>query len=411
MSRGAFRSMGLWASLAGCSILADFLLLSLTAQGDKSRTAHTAERDKDSFDAELYESISARLVADETDLIEAMFLDYLVAYPLIPPVADFSLTFDMGTIPFNAGTFPTARLLTELTPEVDAKRLTTYHAILWLDPLTWEIVVLDRATLREAARFQPPFGFHPADLIAEAWGERVFTDAAIDWVLAAYSPSRYRMSYRLVDERDLVGLVWSLSTTETEPSFAPLRRQIAATDFGFTGMTRLTGALQLTVRPPENWPGGDIDIFSIADLMSPWWSLATTTNVSTGTTSFAWIDTTVSGVEHLRFYRAGDGETDSDNDGVTDARELLLYTTDPDDDASFPVTLSGEVVHTNTPQSGPILIVAVTDQDSWDTGRFNEIASPGAFAVEGVPNLRDTWLKAWRDWHPNGLPDPWEATV
>lgn len=86
------------------------------------------------------------------------------------------------------------------------------------------------------------------------------------------------------------------------------------------------------------WPDGfgdGLEIFAATDLVGGVWQLGCT-NISTlGTNRFLWTDGSVSNLTS-RFYLVGNADLDSDNDGVADAREMLMYGTDahnPDSDA------------------------------------------------------------------------------
>ena len=75
-----------------------------------------------------------------------------------------------------------------------------------------------------------------------------------------------------------------------------------------------------------------------------------TAAVSTSATSIAWTDTGATNIA-LRYYRVGVAGIDGDEDGYSDAREELMYHSDPRNAASHPVTVSGSVTHADTPQT------------------------------------------------------------
>jgi hypothetical protein len=64
--------------------------------------------------------------------------------------------------------------------------------------------------------------------------------------------------------------------------------------------------------------------------VDPWWDLVATTNVNSSTNWIEWLDTSP---PELRFYAAGNAdtnaETDPDGDGLTWAREMFMYHTSP----------------------------------------------------------------------------------
>lgn len=71
-----------------------------------------------------------------------------------------------------------------------------------------------------------------------------------------------------------------------------------------------------------------IEIFTCTNLMDAWWTLAATNLSTEGTNTVYWIHDDPEELETF-FYTAGNADIDTDEDGLTDARERFLYHTDP----------------------------------------------------------------------------------
>jgi len=123
-----------------------------------------------------------------------------------------------------------------------------------------------------------------------------------------------------------------------------------------------------------------------------------------------------------------DARVDADGDGLTNLQEFLLGTdprsadtdgdgagdgqennagTDPLDAASFPARISGTVSYGGK-QSGPISVVVTKFAGEWASRYSTTIAAPGVYAVYGIPNRTNYWVKAFRDGNGNGARDPGE---
>ena len=85
------------------------------------------------------------------------------------------------------------------------------------------------------------------------------------------------------------------------------------------------------------WPDdftNNLEVFARATLATTGWSVISTNLSTAGTNSLWWVDTTVDSNTVSRFYRVGNADLDSDEDGLTDARERLTWGTDENDQDS-----------------------------------------------------------------------------
>ena len=73
-----------------------------------------------------------------------------------------------------------------------------------------------------------------------------------------------------------------------------------------------------------------LEIFSLTNLTENNWNVIYTNIITAGATNFPWLDFSATNTK-TKFYITGNAELDSDSDYLTDAREILLYKTDPED--------------------------------------------------------------------------------
>ena len=375
----------------------------------------TAARQDKSFSLEIYADLMSRTVLDESELADELALDLLRHSKLLPPAVDFCTSLNAGVLSYDPVAFPAWMFRDAELSYV--RGVPAYEIRLSLDFNTWETRIEDAASGAVLWKVQPPYDFTMQALVRAIWGDAIFNDALADSVLRAYSPSRLSMRYSLISSADALDYASALSVDMAVASLAakssfPGRLRVGGgdtNDWEITGIDLSSSDIEITFTTPTNWVSTNvIDIFSTENLIHYWWDLAGSTN---GTNEVTWIDTATSGVE-TRFYRVADGETDTDSDGATDAHETLAAHSDPDDGDSYPVNISGTITHSNSPQSGTIYIMAVTNESSWDPSlwRRAELTSPGAYTNANVATLHSYWFKAFRDWRANGILDPWEGT-
>ncbi len=96
-------------------------------------------------------------------------------------------------------------------------------------------------------------------------------------------------------------------------------------------------------------------------------------------------------------------DPDDDGDGANDGSEVDAGT-DPLDPASFPASISGELIYTNG-LSGTLYVTTSDGVTFWT----NAFASPGAYAVTNLPTLTNYVVSAYRDTSGDMLMDTWEA--
>jgi hypothetical protein len=160
---------------------------------------------------------------------------------------------------------------------------------------------------------------------------------------------------------------------------------------------------------PEGCFTSRVDLLAAPDLLDRWCELLATTNVSASTNWIEWTDSTASNSTLTpRFYWAGNADLDSDGDGFADAREILMYHSDPANSNSLPVNISGTVTYSGTETGLPLRVLAVTVSNSWATGCSVTLAAPGAYTNAKVATLTSYWFKAFVDVNGNSQREDWE---
>ena len=167
-----------------------------------------------------------------------------------------------------------------------------------------------------------------------------------------------------------------------------------------------TNGMAITVSYPEDFTNR-LDLFTCFDLNGEIWQLAAGPVVPTGTTSTTILDTNNWPGPTWRMYTAGNADLDSDSDGYSDAREILMYKTDPGNAASHPVSVYGSISYTGT-ETGVVYMLAVSSSGSWSMNLSTAIPSPGGFTNDAIALEGQYWFKAFRDVNGNFNWDPWE---
>ena len=173
----------------------------------------------------------------------------------------------------------------------------------------------------------------------------------------------------------------------------------------FTAVERTNG-VGVTVAYPAGFTNR-LDVFNSSDLIESWWDLAVTTNVSPSTNWIEWTDASVTTSWVVVRLYAADADLDSDGDGFTDAREIFMYHTDPNNSTSKPVTVSGSVSYSGI-ETGTIFVLATVISNGWSVGCSKTISGPGSYSNNAVAAMRSYWFKAFRDANTNLSKDAWE---
>lgn len=99
------------------------------------------------------------------------------------------------------------------------------------------------------------------------------------------------------------------------------------TNLVLVGVAPSSGGIELRVEYPGDFTNG-LDVLVSSNLLSARWTLLATNLPVTGIHPFTWLDPSVP-LQRSRAYVIGNAGCDIDLDGIPDARETLVYGTNP----------------------------------------------------------------------------------
>ncbi len=349
--------------------------------------------------------------------------------PMIPPTAGMVYRHGGGYVIFDPNGFP-KKFWVGLTG-VLKNGVKVYPVTLVEDPTT-RAARFYNAKGREFYTLPPPPDYDPFAWLFQNHPELYVADA--DPALrmaqeAIWDPARIRVAFDLVPASNLSQL--SVALSGESKSFSMSVKTLDGTEGGGLGMWMLDAISELAVvgiRPTEEgvaiqiaWPDGftnRLDIFARDALAATGWYAVAEGLETAGTNLLEWVDTAATG-QVRRFYRVGNADLDTDQDGITDARERLIFGTDPEgvDTDNDGLTDWEEL---NVYGTNPTL--ADTDDDllpdgaevmGWDAwtvtmGWGSDWREPGASAV---------WVTNWNggehqyDYVNGALSDPFGAMI
>ena len=250
--------------------------------------------------------------------------------PALPPAADLPVLQQAGVLVFGAGTLPAGWL--DALGQVDRGGVVLYEIHACEDESTRERILFgkDGKTLWSASA--PP-GYDPTAAVHTWWPwlANLSKDAPERlWYEAVYDPARVISLFLLLPEASIGDFaeVLAAERAQAEASATFFRSLGVDTNaFLVTGIARTNAtSVTLALQFPPNFTNR-VDLFGIGSLMGfPWQLLATTGPVTAQTA-----EVTLAWSGDSGFFRAGDADTDSDGDGLSDARETLTHGTDPED--------------------------------------------------------------------------------
>ncbi|MEI6166094.1 MAG: hypothetical protein WCS52_02765 [bacterium] len=129
------------------------------------------------------------------------------------------------------------------------------------------------------------------------------------------------------------------------------------------------GAIRLQIDYPTTF-SNRLDIYVSTNLQSGRWGLREAGLPAAGSPALVWTDLTNPDAR-LCFYQAGNADLDTDQDGLADARETLIYQTDPQspDSDSDGVPDGAEISRGTDPLSGgSSVIMLYADSDAGADG-------------------------------------------
>ncbi|MDZ4199298.1 MAG: hypothetical protein U1E27_08440, partial [Kiritimatiellia bacterium] len=322
---------------------------------------------------EIAEDCQDTALQSPGDLVDFLRLSRAEYLPLLPPSADFILRQPVSPeiVPFAWANFP-PELLKQLADRLEYE----YSAPVY--PLR----VVEDAQTRTQHLFDnlgqwlfsldaPSFSY---DLYAslKAAFPQLYSSGASTAGLRAYEslfdPSRIELQIKLLPAEHLDQYLYVRERVILEQS-----RSKEPEDFGlrllldleenlyFSGIRAVSGGYALDIAWPEGFTNR-LDIYRATDLMDRDWRRVASLLETDGLDSLSW--THANPVPSVGFYAAGNADLDSDQDGLSDAFEIFVLKTDPEDPDSFGVRISGTASYAGN-ESGPVIVSAELQSNAW----------------------------------------------
>jgi len=265
--------------------------------------------------------------------------------------------------------------------------------------------------------------------------EAIVTCGALPWPKMDANASVAAYLSRELTQRRIVWLVTLVDESQVETPDAgetrggePPSRMISGgscTEIVFSAVEAAESAagIEMGLCVPDGI--AHVDIFGTTNLSGfPWFLIATNLVVATNSVVHTWTNE----AELAATFAAGDSDEDVDEDGLSDARETMLWGSNPgqwdsDGDGVGDGADSGNGTHPLNPNDPPnvkgtvdyygeqtnvIRVLAVTDSNSWSLTHSTTLAAPGDFQIANLP-ASSYWIRAYRDLDGDGALDAWEA--
>jgi len=219
---------------------------------------------------------------------------------------------------FDGGPYPIARSSTIARQLKDGARLVIYE-----DAVRQEVVVLqvpetEREPYKELIVFRAPSWSQPdATEDDAAYFDRELSRRRVVWSVTIVSDEAARAAQATATVMGLEsgGRLMAMRSAAAESNLV-----VDAIQANATNVTLVVGyPLGFTNR---------LEIMACASLVADEWVLLATNLPTVGTNALVWSDPATPGVE-TRYYVVANADIDSDQDGLTDARERLIHHTNP----------------------------------------------------------------------------------
>lgn len=359
----------------------------------------------------IIEEILDNGINSPADLVSRLYELQEETIQLFVPGMTKPLSFPRGIAAFDPESFP-ASFTKGLVYDLEYGNCPLYHLKLREVPATREIEVLN-ADGNVFYVFKPHANYdhrwlahrlHPEIYAPGCSAERKKEIEA--WL----DPSHVEMEITLIPEAyvetyaegAVSSLLDALAQNTKKSASSPLMAQSALGGGIAMMMYQGPAVTNLVLQMPERksngilltlaYPSGftnSVEFFATSNLVANAWMSLVVTNVNSASNWIEWLDTNAYS-QVFRAYAAGDGVLDSDNDGLTDAREKFLYhtcATNLDSDSDGLVDGYSGVVTTNQYPGG--------------------ITTNGSVYVLGEKSLGTDPNKA--DTDGDGMSDGWEV--
>lgn len=380
--------------------------------------ADVKQTDRLPIDREVYKEFMSTEVVDIYGL-EQFFVDQQDVYlPIIPPDPDFILHQSASpyVLPFKWENFPAEFSGNLVVSYVNSAPV--YEVTILEDFNTRETVFLN-AKGEKLFSLPPLPSYDPFSylrtIFASLYDGRYNADQISYWQ-RFYDPARIQIKVKLLPTEYVEPYLYVSALIENTAQrnllsrkgrIVKLRSPEAETNIVFESVSRTNGGIRMAIGYPNTFTNR-LDVFTCNDLLQYVWTFAKKELSTSGTNEIAWVDTNywIASGPPIRLYAAGNADKDTDGDGYSDAREIMVYKTDFTNSASRPVKVSGTVSYSGI-ETGTIYVLSVTASDSWSTAQAVALPGPGAYSND-IGNDQSYWFKAFRDANTSYDMDEWE---
>jgi len=317
-----------------------------------ARIGFSNQDSETAVDPDVYQAFLAAQVSDIYDLQDFYLAQREDYVPILPPDPEFILTQPSRpeVIPFDPQAFP-EDFVKDLVAEYE-NSVPVYPVILAEDFLSRDTIFLN-AESEEIYALPAVEDYNPYTDLEWLHPEVLSEYASLAWVAwmeSLYDPARIEIRVKLIAVDDVEPYLYARAQVEA----AAAELQFFSEEEGGGLMMQYTeewsNSLWIAIRGSAegatNWPEitvhvpwgftNLVEVYQFDASSNNWfdgmdsspWVLAVTGRVDVGTNVFLWADTNAYALES-RFYAAGNGERDTDEDGLADAREMFMHHTDP----------------------------------------------------------------------------------
>jgi len=305
-----------------------------------------------------YDAHMAYLVTDLQELVDRYEAQVSQFLPVIPPELTSCLQpFAPVLQPFEPRDFPAEFLDGLVAADLDG--VPVYPISVLEDPDTGAAVFLN-ADREQIAVVPAAEGHDRYWYVRQEYPELFQPDGPgeaqlLEDLMALFDPCRMELHCLLVEPKDLLTYLKTQSALPPGGVVPLSMGEGSESNLVFADIVYIADSnlIEFAIAYPTNF-SNDIEIYVCTNLCEDQWSVVT--NLSTeGTNYLTWILENASNLPHHRMYSLGDAETDTDGDGLLDAREITWYETDVETNDSDGDTISDyqEVITDCTDPNNP----------------------------------------------------------
>lgn len=261
--------------------------------------------------------------------LKNLYTDYQNLFlPIAPPSEKKYVHSDGSVLPVDWKRFP-REFNQGMFAEMDSNGFPIYRVAVYEDVITRETVFLN-AYGAEVYRLAPAKDYNPYAWQMDKF--QIYTLAALEssyqWI---YDPAHIAAEFQLIpealyDDYQLVREAEAAEALLMAPMAMTMSLPETVTELRMGISNATNGAVQVEIA----WPDGfsdRLEIFAATDLVARDWQLFLTNIITYGSSDFSWVDPSTNYTK--RFYVTGNADLDTDADGLANAREKFLYSTDP----------------------------------------------------------------------------------